>query len=121
MGDMQTGDAATAGSHERETMPQTPEPLPPFLAEPSKIGQEISVTGKWIPTKKGGRFRRSAESNEMLTEWEDIHTGAKRHAGVLSTEMTTLLVKTPSSFTTNSKTPRGGGCLLRRRARVSAD
>ena len=68
-------------------MTQPNEPLPPYLAEPSRIGQEISVTGKWIPTKQGGRFRRSAESKEMLTEWEDIHTGAKGDAGVLSTEI----------------------------------
>ena len=87
MGDMQTADAATVRPHGSETITQTTEPLPPFLAEPSKIGQEISVTGKWIPTKQGGRFRKSAESNEMLTEWEDIHTGAKRDAGVLSTEI----------------------------------
>jgi quinol monooxygenase YgiN len=63
------------------------EPLPPFLAEPSRIGQEISVTGKWIPTKRGGLFRKSAESKEMLKEWEDIHAGARADAGVLSTEI----------------------------------
>jgi quinol monooxygenase YgiN len=63
------------------------EPLAPFLAEPSRIGQEISVTGKWIPVKKGGRFRKSAESKEMLQEWEDIHAGAKADPGVLSTEI----------------------------------
>ena len=63
------------------------EPLAPFLAEPSKIGQEISVTGKWIPVKKGGLFRKSAESKEMLKEWEDIHAGAKADPGVLSTEI----------------------------------
>ncbi len=68
-------------------MTQTTEPLPPHLAEPSKIGQEISVTGKWIPTKQGGRFRKSAESKEMLDEWEDIHAGARADAGVLSTEI----------------------------------
>ena len=33
------------------------EPPPPFLAEPSKLGHEISVTGKWIPAKPGGFFR----------------------------------------------------------------
>ena len=87
MGDVQTADAANVGTHGSETMTQTPEPLPPFLAEPSRIGQEVSVTGKWIPTKKGGLFRRSAESKEMLTEWEDIHTGAKGDSGVLSTEI----------------------------------
>jgi len=63
------------------------EPLPAFLAEPSRIGDEISVTGKWVPTKQGGRFRKSAESKEMLEEWEDIHGGAKSDAGVLSTEI----------------------------------
>ena len=68
-------------------MKQRTEPLPPFLAEPSKTGQEISVTGKWIPTKQGGRFRRSAESTEMLKEWEDIHAGARSDPGVLSTEI----------------------------------
>ena len=68
-------------------MTQPNEPLPPFLAEPSRLGQEISVTGKWIPTKQGGLFRKSAESKEMLKEWEDIHAGAKGDPGVLSTEI----------------------------------
>jgi quinol monooxygenase YgiN len=68
-------------------MTQPTEPLPPFLAEPSKLGQEITVTGKWIPTKKGGLFRKSAESREMLQEWEDIHADAKADPGVLSTEI----------------------------------
>ena len=66
---------------------QVAEPLPPHLAEPSKIGNEISVTGKWIPAKQGGLFRSSAESKEMLREWEDIHAGAKADPGVLSTEI----------------------------------
>lgn len=61
--------------------------LPDFLAQPSKIGQEISITGKWVPSKKGGLFRESAESKDMLKEWEDIHIGAKNDAGVLSTEI----------------------------------
>jgi hypothetical protein len=68
-------------------MTQPTEPLAPFLAEPSRIEDEISVTGKWIPAKKGGLFRRSAESKEMLKEWEDIHAGAKADPGVLSTEI----------------------------------
>jgi quinol monooxygenase YgiN len=63
------------------------EPLPPFLAEPSRIGQEISITGKWTPATKGGLFRRSPDSREMLKEWEDIHIGAKGDPGVLSTEI----------------------------------
>jgi hypothetical protein len=33
-------------------MTQPKERLPSFLAEPFRIGQEISVTGKWIPKKK---------------------------------------------------------------------
>ena len=68
-------------------MTQRTEPLPPHLAEPSKIGTEISITGKWIPAKKGGLFRKSAESKEMLKEWEDIHVGARSDDGVLSTEI----------------------------------
>jgi len=63
------------------------EPLPAFLAEPSRIGGEISVTGKWVPSKQGGRFRTTDESTEMLAEWEDIHSGARAHPGVLSTEV----------------------------------
>lgn len=63
------------------------EPLPSFLSEETKIGNEISITGKWIPTKKGGLFRKSAESKEMLKEWEDIHQGARKHSGMLSTEI----------------------------------
>ena len=68
-------------------MAQTREPLAPFLAGPSKIGQEISITGKWVPTRPSGRFRKSDESQEMLAEWEDIHGGARADAGVLSTEI----------------------------------
>ena len=68
-------------------MTQTREPLAPFLAEPSRVGTEISVTGKWVPTKPGGRFRKSEESKEMLQEWEDIHAGARSHPGIRSTEI----------------------------------
>ena len=68
-------------------MTQPQEPLAPYLAEPSKLGAEISVTGKWTPVKQGGRFRKTAESKEMLKEWEDIHAGARGDAGVLSTEI----------------------------------
>ena len=63
------------------------QPLPAFLAAPSRIGDEISITGKWVPTKPGGLFRTSAESKEMLNEWEDIHAGAKAASGVLATEI----------------------------------
>jgi hypothetical protein len=68
-------------------MTQHHEALPSFLSEPSRLGQEISVTGKWVPTNPGGRFRKSAESKDMLKEWEDIHVGAKGDSGVLSTEI----------------------------------
>lgn len=68
-------------------MNKTKEILSDFMAEPSKLGQEISITGKWIPSKKGGLFRKSKESKEMLREWEDIHNEAKAHDGVLSTEI----------------------------------
>ena len=68
-------------------MTQRSEPLPSFLAEPSRIGPEISVTGKWIPATPGRLFRKSASSQEMLAEWEDIHAGARGDAGVLSTEI----------------------------------
>ena len=63
------------------------EPLPAYLAEPSRIGEEISVTGKWVPSKPGSRFRTTEESREMLREWEDIHQGARTSPGVLSTEI----------------------------------
>ena len=67
-------------------MTQLSEPLPPHLVEPSRNGGEISITGKWVPTKQGGIFRKSAESKEMLSEWEDIHGGARADHCVLSTE-----------------------------------
>ncbi|MGI9528676.1 MAG: hypothetical protein ACR2NG_03120 [Acidimicrobiia bacterium] len=63
------------------------EPLAEFLAEPSRIGDEISVTGKWVPTNPSGRFRTSDESKEMLKEWEDIHAGARADSGVIATEI----------------------------------
>jgi quinol monooxygenase YgiN len=68
-------------------MTYTPAPMPAFLSEPSRIRSEISVTGKWVPSNPNGRFRKSAESQEMLAEWEDIHAGARADTGVLSTEI----------------------------------
>ncbi len=59
-------------------MSYTPEPMPTFLSEPSKIGTEISVTGKWVPTDPGGRFRKSPDAEDMLAEWEDIHAERSR-------------------------------------------
>jgi len=68
-------------------MPHPAQPLPSSLSAPSKIGNEISVTGKWVPAKAGGLFRKSAESTEMLKEWEDIHAAACADIGVLATEI----------------------------------
>ena len=42
------------------------DPLPTFLAEPSRIGSEISITGKWVPATPGRIFRKSPDSAEML-------------------------------------------------------
>ena len=63
------------------------EKMPAFLSTPSKIGEEISITGKWVHKEKGGLFRKSADSKDMLKEWEDIHANAKSNAGILSTEI----------------------------------
>lgn len=57
------------------------------LIAPSKLGNEISITGKWVPTKKSGFFTKSIEAREMIKEWENIHNEAKQHDGVLSTEI----------------------------------
>jgi quinol monooxygenase YgiN len=65
----------------------TREPLPEHLSAPTRIGYEISITGKWVPKTRGGRFRTSEESRAMLREWEDIHEGARAGDGVLSTEI----------------------------------
>ena len=75
------------GLLKRKIMIQSKEALPDFLTEPTQIGEEISITGKWIPVKKGGLFKNSKESKEMLQEWEDIHAEAKAHDGMLSTEI----------------------------------
>lgn len=61
--------------------------LPEHMTTQSKLGSEISITGKWIPTKKGGLFRKSDESKQMIQEWQDIFNDAKGHEGILSTEV----------------------------------
>ncbi|MCO4772964.1 MAG: antibiotic biosynthesis monooxygenase, partial [Deltaproteobacteria bacterium] len=68
-------------------MTWSPEPLPAFLTEPTRIGDEISVTGKWTPAAPGRWFFRSEDSGAMRQEWEDIHADARADAGVLSTEI----------------------------------
>ena len=67
--------------------PTNREPLPSHLVQPSKIGSELSITGKWVPASPGRLFRKSPDSPEMLQEWEDIHAGARADDGVLSTEI----------------------------------
>jgi len=61
--------------------------LPSFMETPIQIGEELSITGKWLPKTKGGIFKKSQDSKEMLKEWEDIHRDAKQHQGMLSTEI----------------------------------
>ena len=61
--------------------------LPQFMETPIQIENEISITGKWVPKTKGGIFRKSPDSKEMLKEWEDIHMDAKSQTGMLSTEI----------------------------------
>lgn len=39
------------------------------------------------PRTKGGIFRYSPDSKEMIKEWEDIHKDARRHKGMLLTEI----------------------------------
>lgn len=68
-------------------MSTKPEALASFLAEPSRIGTEISVTGKWLPTRAGGWFWTSDETREMRQEWADVHAEAKAFEGVLATEI----------------------------------
>jgi quinol monooxygenase YgiN len=63
------------------------EALPPFLAEPSRLGTEISITGKWVAAAPGSWFRKSPDSDEMRQEWEDIHADAAADPGILSTEI----------------------------------
>ena len=63
------------------------ESLPEYLTKETKIGSEISITGKWAATKKGGFFWKSAEAKEMMQEWNDIHQEAKAYEGILSTEI----------------------------------
>lgn len=61
--------------------------LPVHMQEPTRLGDEISITGKWVPTKNGTLFKKSSESKEMIKEWEAIHEGARNHKGMLSTEI----------------------------------
>ncbi|MEM7285075.1 MAG: hypothetical protein AAF480_01880 [Actinomycetota bacterium] len=68
-------------------MTTTAEPLPDFLAQPSRIGTEITVTGKWVPAGRSGTFRTTAESTAMQAEFEALHASAEGHPGVLTSEI----------------------------------
>ena len=61
--------------------------LPAHMEPKTEIGQEISITGKWVPTKNGILFLKSKESKEMRAEWVNIHEEAAQHDGILSTEV----------------------------------
>jgi len=63
------------------------EVLPEFLNDKPKINEEISITGKWVSIKRGGLFKKSKEFKDMLKEWGEIHSEAKSHNGLLSTEI----------------------------------
>ncbi len=56
------------------------EPLPTFLAEPTRIGSEISLTGEWIAAGSSG-------AGSMLDAVAALHAGAEAHPGVLSAEV----------------------------------
>jgi hypothetical protein len=64
-----------------------PMPLARHLTTPSRLGTEISVTGKWVPATAGSWFRKSPDSAEMRQEWEGIHADARADGGVLATEI----------------------------------
>lgn len=60
---------------------------PQYINEPFRIGDEISVTGKWMPRRPGGLFKKSPDTDDLLKEWEDIHSDARADTGVLQTEI----------------------------------
>ena len=74
-------------SNTTSTAPQTSQPLADHLAEPTRLGDEISVTGKWFATEKTGRLRRDHSSETLQQQWAEIHAEATADSGVLSTEV----------------------------------
>jgi quinol monooxygenase YgiN len=66
---------------------QPKEPVPDFLSTPSKIREEVSITGKWIPKDKGGLLRKSKDAVNMIKELEHIHNHAKETTGILSSQI----------------------------------
>lgn len=57
------------------------------LNDPLEIGEEISITGKWVPKTPGGLFRRSPDTDALLSEWENIHSDARADPNILHTEI----------------------------------
>jgi len=68
-------------------MTELTEPLPPFLAEPPRIGPEIGVTGKWTARSGRGRFRRPDDSTSVSATWYDVHAIARAQGGVVATDV----------------------------------
>lgn len=60
---------------------------PDHLNQPLRIGDEVSITGKWVPRTPGRLFRRSPDSDGLLDEWEAIHEEARKDPNVLHTEI----------------------------------
>ena len=63
------------------------EPMAPFLAEPSKLGTEISITEKWTPIEKSGLFARSAGSKQVNIALKKLLSEASKHTGLLAMEI----------------------------------
>ncbi len=61
------------------------EKLPPHLAQPSRLGTEIALTGKWTAST-GKTVGRSAASKQLLHARQAIHDAAASDPGILSTE-----------------------------------
>ena len=55
--------------------------LPEHLSVETQIGEEISITGKWVLRAAGGLFRASPDAEALRQEWADIHADAdyRRH------------------------------------------
>lgn len=58
-----------------------------FLSTTPRHGDEISITGRWVPTNPSRHFRTSPESRQLVEQWQRIHDAARSSDGVLSTEV----------------------------------
>ena len=68
-------------------MTELSEPMPQFLEEPPLIGDEISLTGKWVPKSRGLPFVTSSDAKLTLSEWQAIFRTGSEHTGVLLAEI----------------------------------